>query len=180
MILEVKQTGDPILRRKAHKITRIDSSIRKLASDMLETMRENNGVGLAAPQIGESIRLIVVEYPENDEIEDSPLISYKLINPEITWMSEEKTIGVEGCLSFRGLAGEVERAESVKIRALNIHGKPFNITANGWLARIFQHEIDHLDGICYVDRANKVWEMSAEEEEETEQDESITNNPPIS
>jgi len=95
-------------------------------------------------------------------------------------MSEEKTIGVEGCLSFRGLAGEVERAESVKIRALNIHGKPFNITANGWLARIFQHEIDHLDGICYVDRANKVWEMSAEEEEETEQDESITNIPPIS
>ena len=166
MIIEVKQTGDPVLRRKAHKINRTDQALRTLANDMLETMRESGGVGLAAPQIGESIRLIVVEYPENDQEEDSPLKTYKLVNPEITWISEETTVGVEGCLSFKGLVGEVERSESIKLRAQSIHGRPLKITASGWLARIFQHEIDHLDGVCYVDRATRIWEMTDEDEED--------------
>ena len=169
MLLDIIQIGDPVLRRKAHKINRPDGLIRKLAEDMLETMRETNGVGLAAPQIGESIRLIVVEYPENDKEEDSPLKAYKLVNPEIIWRSEETVVGMEGCLSVKGLMGEVERAESIKLRALSVHGRPLNISASGWLARIFQHEIDHLDGVCYVDRATQVWEMTDSEEGEEEE-----------
>lgn len=169
MILDVKKIGEPVLRRKAAQIARTDKSIRALAADMLETMREEGGVGLAAPQIGQSIRLIVIEYPEDDTAEDSPMAIYKLVNPEIVWKSETMVKGVEGCLSIPGVVGEVERAESIKVKARGISGRKTEIAASGWLARIFQHEIDHLDGICYVDRAEKVWELS--QEEDTEADE---------
>ncbi len=177
MILEVKAIGNPVLRRKAAKINKVDKTIRQLASDMLETLREEGGVGLAAPQIGQSIRLIIVEYPENDEDEDSPMKVYKLINPEIIWQSEETVIGVEGCLSIKGLVGEVERAESIRVKAQGISGRPLQIEASGWLARIFQHEIDHLEGICYVDRTEKVWELTEDSETDDEPD-SAPEGPP--
>lgn len=162
MILDIVQIGDPVLRRKAHKITQIDRDIRLLAEDMVETLRDSGGVGLAAPQVGESIRMIVVEYPEDDSVEDSPMQTFKVINPEIIWRSEETVVGSEGCLSIPGYVGNVERSESIRVKGLSVHGRPLKISASGWLARIFQHEIDHLDGICYIDRASEIFQPSDE------------------
>ena len=160
---------DPVLRRKAHKITQIDRDIRLLAEDMVETLRDSGGVGLAAPQIGESIRMIVVEYPEDDSVEDSPMKTYKVINPEIIWRSEETVTGSEGCLSIPGYVGNVERNESIKVKGLSVFGRPLKINASGWLARIFQHEIDHLEGICYIDRATEIFKPSEETDQESEE-----------
>ena len=165
MILDIVEIGDPVLRRKAHKITQIDRDIRLLADDMVETLRDSGGVGLAAPQIGESIRMIVVEYPEDDSVEDSPMKTYKVINPEIVWRSEETVMGNEGCLSIPGYVGTVERNESIKVKGLSVFGRPLKISASGWMARIFQHEIDHLDGICYIDRATEIYKPSEKPEE---------------
>ncbi len=165
MILDIVEIGDPVLRRKAHKITQIDRDIRLLADDMVETLRDSGGVGLAAPQIGESIRMIVVEYPEDDSVEDAPKKTWKVINPEIIWRSEEMVEGNEGCLSIPGYVGTVSRHESIKVKGLSVFGRPLKISASGWLARIFQHEIDHLDGICYIDRASAIYEPTETPEE---------------
>ena len=169
MILDIVQIGDPVLRRKAHKINQIDRDIRLLADDMVETLRDSGGVGLAAPQVGESIRMIVVEYPEDDSVEDSPMKTYKVINPEIIWRSEETVTGSEGCLSIPGYVGNVERNESIKVKGLSVFGRPLKINASGWLARIFQHEIDHLEGICYIDRATEIFKPSEETDQESEE-----------
>ena len=169
MILDIVKIGDPVLRRKAHKITQIDRDIRLLADDMVETLHDSGGVGLAAPQVGESIRMIIVEYPEDDTVEDSPLKTYKVINPEIIWRSEETVEGNEGCLSIPGYVGTVERNESIKVKGLSVFGRPLKISASGWLARIFQHEIDHLDGICYIDRATEIFKPSEQPEEEADE-----------
>ena len=93
------------------------------------------------------------------------LRTYQVVNPEIIWRSEEMVIGVEGCLSIPGLAGEVERHEAVKVRGLDVYGRPVKYDLKGWIARIFQHEIDHLDGVCYVDRSSNVWQLDAEDDE---------------
>jgi peptide deformylase len=147
---------EPILRRKAHKVEKIDSDLKTLIADLIETMRAAPGVGLAAPQVGVSSRVIVVEFgDENDE--EAPKKLYTLINPEITFPSEEKLSGIEGCLSVPGLLGEVDRYTKVIIRGMNRAGKPVKIFAEGWLARVFQHELDHLDGVLYPYRATRVW-----------------------
>ena len=177
MILDIVQIGDPVLRRKAHKITQIDRDIRLLAEDMVETLRDSGGVGLAAPQIGESIRMIVVEYPEDDSVEDSPMKTYKVINPEIIWRSEETVEGSEGCLSIPGYVGTVERNESIKVKGLSVFGRPMKINASGWLARIFQHEIDHLEGICYIDRATEIYKPSENPEEGSEEEPAESTGP---
>jgi peptide deformylase len=124
-------------------------------------MRNEPGVGLAAPQVNVSNRLIVVEYGDEED-EDKPPKLYIVVNPEIVRQSGERELGVEGCLSIPGYAGEVERALAVTVRGQNRHGKPVKIKAHGWLARIFQHEIDHLDGVLFIDRAEKVWKIEAE------------------
>jgi peptide deformylase len=157
MHLPINTIPDPILRRKAHKVESFDKGFRQLVANMIETMREAPGVGLAAPQIGESIRLIVVEYGD-DEDESVAKKLYILANPEILSASDEKVMGVEACLSVPGLAGEVNRHESIVIRGQNRLGKQVKIKASGWMARIFQHEMDHLDGILFTDRAEKVWQ----------------------
>ena len=154
---------DPVLRRKAHKVPNFDKDLQVLVEDMIETMRAAPGVGLAAPQVAQSVRLIVVEYGDEED-EDAPKKLYVLVNPEITEVSEEMVTGVEGCLSVPGLVGDVERCQKVVIKGLNRYGKPAKVKAEGWLARIFQHEIDHLDGILYTDRATRVWTPSEEEE----------------
>jgi peptide deformylase len=107
--------------------------------------------------------LIVVEYPEDDEQEDSPEKLYVVANPEIKTISEETEMGIEGCLSIPNLHGEVERALAVTVKGQTRHGQPFKIKAKNWLARIFQHEIDHLDGVVFTDRATKVWSPAPEE-----------------
>lgn len=162
---------DPILRRKARPVTTFDKNLQMLIDDMIETMREAPGVGLAAPQVGISERLIVIEYGEEEEGENGEIIEqpkklYVLINPEIVKASEEKVTGVEGCLSIPSLVGEVERFSTIQVKGLNRRGQPMKVKAEGWLARIFQHEIDHLNGILYPDRAIKVWKPEPDEKED--------------
>ena len=165
-IREIVSVPDAVLRRKARKVTEFDKDLQKLIDDMVETMREAPGVGLAAPQVGISQQLIVVEFSESDDEEDeeAPKKLFALANPEIVKVSEETVTGVEGCLSIPGLVGEVDRPVQVYIRAQNRRGQPVKIKAQGWLARIFQHEIDHLEGVLFTDRATRVWKPSKDEE----------------
>jgi peptide deformylase len=162
---------EAVLRRKARTVAKVDKNIQTVIDDMIETMREAPGVGLAAPQIGLSERIIVVEYferAEDEDKEDAPRKVWAVLNPEIIKSSEETVLGVEGCLSLPGLVGEVERHASIQVKGLNRHGKPLKIKAEGWLARIFQHEIDHLNGVLFPDRATRVWKP--EEDFEPERD----------
>jgi peptide deformylase len=155
-LLEIITLPRPILRRKARKVTEFGPELQMLVDNMVETMREAPGVGLAAPQVDSPLRLIVVEYG-SDEDEEAPRKLYIIANPEITRFSAETEIGTEGCLSIPGVVGDVERSLSIVVKGLNRQGKPIKVKAEGWLARIFQHEIDHLDGVLFVDRAKKVW-----------------------
>ena len=161
---------DPVLHRKARSVTTFDKKLQTLIDDMIETMREAPGVGLAAPQVGISERLIVVEYYENEQAEevedDAKKKVWVMVNPEIVKASEERVMGVEGCLSVPNLVGEVERHETVQIKGLNRRGQPMRVKASGWLARIFQHEIDHLNGIVFTNLATHVWLPETEEEKE--------------
>ena len=162
-LLEIITLPNPILRRKAHKVIDFGEEFRVLVENMIDTMRDAPGVGLAAPQVAASLRLIVVEYGD-DEDEKVPKKLFVVANPEIIEKSIETEIGVEGCLSVPGLIGEVERNLRVTIKGQNRTGKPIKIKAEGWLARIFQHEIDHLDGILYTDLTDKVWKPTSEDE----------------
>lgn len=163
MKLKILQTGEPVLRKTARELT-IDeihsSSIQQLISLMLDTLRDAPGVGLAAPQIGESIQLIVIEDREEyhkaltkeqlAERQRKPIPFHVLINPKIS-LSHETVAFYEGCLSLTGLMGVVPRALSVQVEALNQGAEPISIHAQGWYARILQHEIDHLHGHLCID-----------------------------
>jgi peptide deformylase len=166
-LLNIVNDPDPVLRKKAIKIRRADDGLRKLADDMFETMLEAPGVGLAAPQIGKSIRLIVVHVPEDEE-DGTKETSLKLINPEII-KSSGSQLGPEGCLSIPGWAGDVERAETVTVKAIDMDNRPVRIKAHGYLARVLQHEIDHLDGILFPDRIpdkkNDMWPVRDDDED---------------
>ncbi len=168
---EIITLPHPTLRRKAKPVTKFDKELQTLIDDMIETMREAPGVGLAAPQVNISQQLAVVEYAEdeddeeeNENAEPKPKKLFVLINPEIIKASEEKVNGVEGCLSIPNLIGEVERHESIQVKALNRHGKPVKIKVDGWMARIFQHEIDHLNGVLFTDHATRIWKPADDEE----------------
>jgi len=155
---------DPILRRKARPVTRFDADLQTLIDDMIETMRNAPGVGLAAPQVGIPERVIVVEYAEDEEEENAPKKLYVVINPEIKSISKETELGMEGCLSVIGLQGEVERSLAVTVKGRTRHGQPIKIKAKGWMARIFQHEVDHINGVVFTDRATRVWKPEPEQE----------------
>ncbi|HEX8990139.1 MAG TPA: peptide deformylase [Anaerolineales bacterium] len=161
---------DPVLRRKARPVSTFDKDLQTLIGDMIDTMREAPGVGLAAPQVGIGQRLIVVEYAEppeeGEEQEQVKPRLYVMANPEIVKTSEDKVLGVEGCLSIPGLVGEVERYSMVQVKGLNRRGQPMKVKAEGWLARIFQHEIDHVNGVVFPDRATRVWKPEPEEEKD--------------
>ncbi len=157
---------DPILRSKARKVRALTPELQVLIDDMIETMRAAPGVGLAAPQVGVPQRLIVIEYTEPSEDPDAPPKPpqlYVAINPVIVRHDREVESGVEGCLSLPGLAGDVERYSSVTVQATNRQGDTYRVRAQGWLARIFQHEIDHLDGVLFIDRATEVWRPEEEQ-----------------
>jgi peptide deformylase len=143
---EVRIMGDPVLRTKADAVGKITADIRRLIDDMFETMYAEEGVGLAAPQVGLSQRVIVVDPHQ----EDMP--AFALINPEILEASKETEKGEEGCLSIPGLRDLVERSINVRVRGLSPDGEITEIDAEGIVARILQHEIDHLDGILFIDR----------------------------
>jgi len=138
--------NNPILRQKAKKVHRFDPSLLKLADDMFETMHHANGVGLAAPQIGMSIRVFVAEYEDR---------KVAVFNPEIV-KAEGEALGTEGCLSIPGYAGDnIRRATKILVKGQDVHGKSIRVSAEGWFARILQHEIDHLDGILFTDRLDR-------------------------
>jgi peptide deformylase len=142
----IVKIGDPVLRQKARQVTVFNKKTKKLLDGMRDALYKANGVGLAAPQVGVSKRVVVVDVGEG---------VWELINPEIVFQDGEE-LGVEGCLSIPGMAGEVNRAARVKVRALDGDGREQVISAEGLGARALQHEIDHLDGILFIDRATKI------------------------
>ncbi len=150
-----------VLRKKAHTVTKFDNELRTLIDDMVETMRDAPGVGLAAPQVGILQRLVVIEYGD-DEDETVPPKLYAVVNPEITRASSDKEMGVEGCLSIPGFVGDVERSISIVVKGQNKHGQNVKYKLNGWVARIFQHEIDHLEGVLFTDLAESIWKPDAD------------------
>jgi peptide deformylase len=168
-VLKIITVPDPILRKKAHKVIDFGKEFQLLVADMIETLRDAPGVGLAAPQVAILQRLIVVEYGD-DEDESVPKKLFVVANPEIIQTSDTVVEGLEGCLSIPDLVGNVDRFDKIMVKGLNRHGKPIKIKAEDWLARIFQHEIDHLDGVLYTDRASKVWKPQNEDEEEAMSD----------
>lgn len=148
--------GHPVLRQKARPLTLEEMSsetVRELVDDMVETLHAAGGIGLAAPQINESVRLAIIEIPGGPsrygEIPAVPLTVF--VNPEIEVMDEQQEGYWEGCLSVPGLRGFVERPQHVRVRALNLQAEPFELELKGFLATVFQHEFDHLDGKLYVD-----------------------------
>ncbi|MDQ3045901.1 MAG: peptide deformylase [Chloroflexota bacterium] len=143
--------GDPRLRQKATRVRSIDASLRGLAADMVETMLAAPGVGLAGPQVGIGRRLIVVHVPAGYVEDDDPEQNYTLLNPEIVRASGRE-VATEGCLSIPGWIGDVPRFTSITVKGMDLDARPVRIKARDILARILQHEIDHLDGILYVDR----------------------------
>jgi len=161
-IREITTFPADVLRKEAETVNDFNHDLKILVDDMIETMRKAPGVGLAAPQVGISKRVVVIEYG-NEEDETIPKQLFVLVNPEIVKRSRETVKGVEGCLSVPGLVGEVERANVVTVKAQNQNGAPVKIRAQGWLARIFQHEIDHINGILYTDQTEKIWQFEPEE-----------------
>lgn len=156
--LQLKYYPDEVLMKKAKKVTRIDAQVRKLAQDMLDTMYENNGVGLAAPQVGVSQRIMVIDVSGAEE-PNRPIV---FINPQVT-SKEGELVGLEGCLSFPGVFFEVKRANRIVVRYQNLSGKEVKLEAEGdLLCRAIQHEVDHLDGEVFIDKA--VSKLAAEVE----------------
>lgn len=138
--------GDPVLRQKAEPLAQVDADTRRLIQDMFDTMYEADGVGLAAPQVGVSQRVIVVDPHEQD------VKPFGLVNPIIVESTSDVERGEEGCLSIPGLKDIVERPAAVVVEGLDADGQPLRIEAEGLLARVLQHELDHLDGVLFLDR----------------------------
>ncbi len=163
MSLAIRTYGNPILRKKAEEVTEIDGRIHELAKEMLETMYEERGVGLAAEQVGRTERMFVIDIPPDSDFGDdgqreNPEVAMPmvLINPKITGHSEEIQIGPEGCLSFPEIFANVERWYEVDAEYMDLEGHIRKVHAKGLLARAIQHELDHLDGILLVDRMSPV------------------------
>ena len=164
-ILEVIKTPHPTLRRKAKVVSDFGAGLQELIEDMIDTLHTEPGVGLAAPQVNVSQRVIVIEYPENDEDEDAKPRLYVVVNPEIVKTSEETIVGPEGCLSVPGMRGDVERFSEITVRGKSRRGQPMRLKLKDWTARIFQHEIDHLDGVLFIDKAENIAEIDADSDE---------------
>ncbi|MBO0694773.1 MAG: peptide deformylase [Verrucomicrobia bacterium] len=164
MILPILEYGDPTLRAKGKPIDNIDDRIRELAANMIETMHAANGVGLAAQQVGEALQLTVLDVSlvedrpsalklDGKDVDPKSAMPLVLVNPEIELLGPVE-IGVEGCLSFPEISGNIERAKEVLVRAQTLEGRTIEIEAGGFLARAIQHEGDHLNGILFIDRMN--------------------------
>jgi peptide deformylase len=171
MRLEIRKYGDPILRAKGKRIEAVDDNIIALAENMLETMHAANGVGLAAQQVGHALQLTVLDV---SQVEDRPsalklngepavdlatAMPLVLLNPLIR-LGEERESGSEGCLSFPEITAEIDRSVSVVVEAETLEGEPLQIEASGLLARALQHEVDHLNGILFIDRMNSATKVS--------------------
>ena len=142
-VRQISHLPAPVLRQKAKKVPTIDRSVHQLIDDMVTTMQQANGVGLAAPQVGVSLRVAVLQMPQEEP--------FAIINPEVVKRSGEREVA-EGCLSVPGYQGELKRSASVTVKGLNREGKRIRIKATGLMAQALEHEIDHLNGILYIDR----------------------------
>jgi len=141
-VLPILKHPDPVLRRKAKRVSHVDESLNRLIDNMIETMYQASGAGLAAPQVGVSLKIAVIGLPDEDVI--------VLVNPELVKKSGERVV-IEGCLSVPGYRGEIKRAEKVTVKALDRNGKAFRIKAEELLAEVLEHEIDQLNGVLYLD-----------------------------
>jgi len=183
---EIVVYDDPLLREKSLQVRQVSGEIQDLIDDMIETMHEANGIGLAAIQVGVKQRVIIVHLPEpepeeGEEAEVEPIPGagelFVIINPEIARRSTETEEGIEGCLSIPGLVGEVDRSTSVTVKGIDRDGKPVRVKASGLLARVFQHEIDHCNGTLFIDRIDdpeKLWAVEVGEEEAAEADQKLS------
>ncbi len=152
-MIEIKKYNHPVLRKKGEKVKEINEEIKSLIKKMIRAAQENQGVGLAACQIGLAKRVIIVQTEKGYQ---------EFINPEILRQSDEKKIMIEGCLSFPQMFLKIERSKEIELKAITLQGKDIHIKAQGFLARIFQHEIDHLDGILFIDHlkiGRRLWEL---------------------
>jgi peptide deformylase len=170
MRLPIVQYGDPILRAKGKRIDKIDNHIRELAANMLETMHDARGVGLAAQQVGEALQLTVIDVSDAEDrpstmrlngkdVDPTAAMPLVLINPQLT-LKKETSTGTEGCLSFPEITGDIERAEFITAKAQTLESEPIEFEAGGLLARALQHEVDHLNGILFIDRMNSAAKAS--------------------
>lgn len=177
MVLEVKKYGEPILRKRGAKITEMTDELRKLIEDMFDTMHDARGIGLAAQQIGRALQLALVDVTgvedrpstlqhEGKEVDVEEYMPLVLINPELT-PTGDPVAGPEGCLSFPELYGDVSRPESIHVKALDEEGDVIEFDCGGLLARVIQHETDHLNGILYIDRMATATKQEIQEELDT-------------
>jgi len=158
-VIPIREMPDPILRQKSKRVRNIDGSIKKLIANMRETMHAAPGVGLAAPQVGIPLRVIVIGIPEQEDI--------ALINPQIVRKAGERVVN-EGCLSIPGYIGEIKRAESVTVKGRDQNGKELRIKAEKLLAQALEHEIDHLNGVLYIDYLENMDKLRKIEPQETQ------------
>ncbi|MFC2047771.1 peptide deformylase [Chloroflexota bacterium] len=159
VVLPIYHVPDPILKQKSKRVRIIDGSIQRLIDNMIETMHSANGVGLAAPQVGVPLRVIVIGIAGEE-----PLV---LINPEVVRRKGERSVN-EGCLSVPGHFGEIKRAESVTVKGLDLNGKKIRIRADELLAQVLEHEIDHINGVLYLDHLESTDNLRKIEPEETQ------------
>ena len=170
MRLPIRKYGDPILRAKGKRIETVNEQIRALAENMLETMQAANGVGLAAQQVGEALQLTVLDVSQvedrpstmklnNEGMDIATAMPLVLLNPVLR-VGEEKDSGSEGCLSFQDITGEIDRATTVELEAETLEGEKIRIEASGLLSRALQHEVDHLNGILFIDRMSSAAKAS--------------------
>ncbi|MBI2836566.1 MAG: peptide deformylase [Chloroflexi bacterium] len=164
-IIPIRQAPDPVLRQKAKKVRFFDASLKRLIADMRETMHAAPGVGLAAPQVGVPLRVAVIGMPEEADI--------ILINPQIVRKTGERVVS-EGCLSIPGYVGEIKRGLSITVKALNAEGKEIRVKGEDLLAQALEHEIDHLNGVLYIDHLESPDKLRKLEPEETREEDAIT------
>ncbi|HEV2235068.1 MAG TPA: peptide deformylase [Ktedonobacterales bacterium] len=158
--------NEPVLRRKAIKVAKFDQALERLVDDMWETMYHAPGVGLAAPQVGVGLRVLVAEWSEEHDGEEL-VQRVAFVNPEIIKRSTEEDTGTEGCLSIPGYVGDnIRRARRVTVKGRDPKGREIRVHAEGWFARVLQHEVDHLDGILFTDRLDKPEDLREVSEEE--------------
>lgn len=176
-IREIELLGSEVLRQPGEEVETFDEDLRALVKDMFQTMYHAEGIGLAGPQIGVSRRLFVIDVPpEQLEDDDAEGLQAAIVNPEVVEADEETEKGPEGCLSIPGLEGVVERPRSVVVEGLDPEGEPLRIEASGLVARALQHEIDHLDGVLFLDHLSplkrkmllKKWKKAEEERRKEE------------
>ena len=160
VVIPIRVLPDPVLRQKARRVRTIDKSVQRLIDDLLETMQSAAGVGLSAPQVGVPLRVIVIRLPEEEE-------EIVLVNPAIIRKTGDRTVK-EGCLSIPGYVGQIQRAESVRVKGRDRSGKEVRLRAEDLLAQTLEHEIDHINGVLYVDHLASLDELRPAEPAETE------------